>query len=435
MLQQSGTTDATTLEITGLDFLTPYNFYVSTNCSENVSSGWEGPAEPFVIVEEGCTDPDACNYNPNAMVDNNSCLYEPITWYMDMDGDTYGDSTMTTESCVPVEGYVLDNTDCDDNDANAWQSGEFHVDADGDGYDSGLETICFGESVPAGYSEETLGADCDDTNGEVWQSSELYIDSDEDGYHGVAENVCYGAEIPAGYVAETEGSDCDDEDETVWQSADLFIDNDGDGYDAGSDNLCYGAEIPEGFSSESLGSDCDDEDDSIWEVTTLQVTLTLPVTTICDNGTPLNLTGGSPANGTWGGQSVTGSVFDAFGLAAGDYDITYTVQGDGACIVGGSATATIEVDDCSSIDEDCSSIDEATANQIKLFPTYTSGNVTVVGTGLTEAVIMDVNGKRLNTVSLFNTSIIEMESLSAGIYFIHVSSSTSSEVFKVVKVN
>jgi hypothetical protein len=38
-----------------------------------------------------------------------------VTYYADVDGDGYGDLNSSTMSCAPVVGFVLDNTDCDDN--------------------------------------------------------------------------------------------------------------------------------------------------------------------------------------------------------------------------------------------------------------------------------------------------------------------------------
>lgn len=52
------------------------------------------PINGTVHVVEGCTD----------------------VFYADADGDSYGDATTTMMGCIPPEGYVADDTDCDDTD-------------------------------------------------------------------------------------------------------------------------------------------------------------------------------------------------------------------------------------------------------------------------------------------------------------------------------
>jgi hypothetical protein len=472
----SGTTEENVANVSGLTANTTYTFVVVTVC-DDINSSEPSDAYEFTTAPiTGCTDETACNYNADATADDGSCSFELLTWYLDADGDGYGDDSETEEACQQPEGYVANNTDCDDTNADVYQTGELYIDADGDGYNVGVDTLCYGATVPAGYAIETLGTDCDDEDATVYQSAELYVDADGDGYDAGSETVCYGEEIPEGYTSETLGTDCDDEDATTYQSAELYVDADGDGYDGGSETVCYGEEVPEGYFTETLGSDCDDEDatvyqsatlyidtdgdgyhglaeevcygeeipdgfvtetlgtdcndedETVWALTTLEVNLVLPVATICDNASPLTLTGGSPENGVWSGQTVVDGVFYPAGLAATNYTITYTVAGDGVCIEGNEASAVLIVDDCSSIDEQA-------INTIHVYPTITSDFVRVAGHSLLHAVVMDMNGKSIKTVSLNTDATIDMQSLAAGVYFIKVSSHTTTEVFRVVKVN
>jgi hypothetical protein len=333
-LVASGTTEADVLTVTieDLNYASPYVFYVSTNCGD-VTSLWSNGVNVVTEVPQGCTDPEACNYDANAMVDNNTCIYETTTLYRDFDGDGYGDAEEEYESCGPTtDGYVDNSSDCDDTDASVWQSSLLYIDADGDGYDVGQQTVCYGDSIPSGFATETNG------------------------------------------------------------------------------------------------HDCDDEDEDSFGPSPVEVTLNMPIDEVCDNSAAFTLTGGSPAGGTWSGTGVTNGSFNPAGIAPGFYQITYTVAGDGICTTTGSQTAELEVDDCTNIDE-------LDASVIRLFPTFTNNHVTVVGFDLKEAVVMDAHGKRLNTVSLMGNNIIDMQSYAAGIYFIHVTSNTATNMFKVVRVH
>jgi hypothetical protein len=69
------------------------------------------------------THPDADEYcdghddDCDGDVDEDDAL-DAATWYADTDGDGYGDSSSTTLACDRPSGYLADNNDCDDTDAD-----------------------------------------------------------------------------------------------------------------------------------------------------------------------------------------------------------------------------------------------------------------------------------------------------------------------------
>lgn len=104
----------------------------------------------------------------DATVTANFCLLH--TWYPDADDDGFGDPAGTTvEQCSQPDGYVEDNTDCNDADALQHPDQTWYKDEDGDGYSDG--TSCVACLRPAGYfvaSELTAtSGDPDDTNPKI----------------------------------------------------------------------------------------------------------------------------------------------------------------------------------------------------------------------------------------------------------------------------
>ena len=149
------------------------------------------------------------------------------TWYLDADGDGYGNPSSYSVSCTMPGGYVANSSDCNDSSASVNPTTYWYLDADGDGYGSPSYWTqqC---TQPSGYVSNA--SDCsdgrassypgateycngydDDCDGSTDESSAVdastwYRDYDGDGYGSSSTTAsCYQ---PTGYVANS--SDCYD---------------------------------------------------------------------------------------------------------------------------------------------------------------------------------------------------------------------------------
>ena len=222
------------------------------------------------VSEEACDSPSGSVNNPNDCDDTNSDVYPGAAevcdgidndcsgeidegvggiWYADIDGDGYGDADVQTSECDPGDGWVQDDTDCDDNEPEAFpgnpevcddidnncdgtvdegQQETYYQDLDGDGWrDPSVTTE--GCVVPAGYAEapgdcdeesalvfpgateecDRIDNNCDGTVDEASAvgSITFYADRDSDGY-GDASSTTTACAAPTGYVSDN--SYCDD---------------------------------------------------------------------------------------------------------------------------------------------------------------------------------------------------------------------------------
>ena len=251
------------------------------SCLVDNDHDWFGDGSTPILLCVGYNPP--LNYCPDYGTNNSDCndnnplFYEKRVFYIDLDGDGYDNGTDTIcygYDNLPVapSGYSLTSfgPDCNDNAFWEWQTAYVYLDVDGDGYTNGQTTACYGYSLAPPYSWTSLGQDCNDFDMDSWVTGSLFIDLDQDGYDNGIDTICYGY-LPQGYSSTTNGRDCNDNNSAIWQKTVFYIDSDSDGYDNGMDSVCSGATAPTGYSVTTLGMDCNDSDLSVWHSALLYI--------------------------------------------------------------------------------------------------------------------------------------------------------------------
>lgn len=221
----------------------------------------------------------------------------PVNYYVDADGDGFGSNTASPVSaCSTPAGFVTNNTDCDD--ANADRN-------------PGADEFC-----------STVDEDCDGLNNEGLPVNIYYQDADGDGRGNPAVQQIY-CEAPAGYVANA--NDCNDACSVCFVGAIEVAD--------GFDNDCDGL-TDEGFGPAN--------DEKINALVAVQSSYGLTCTTV--TGT---LRGATPSIEATSGTTVTGedvwyyftSIDTAYSISVNttNYNIRIELHAD----VAGNAAATI----------------------------------------------------------------------------------------------
>jgi hypothetical protein len=336
-------------------------------------------------MSEICNDVDD---DCSGVVDDSSV--DAGTWYVDADGDGYGDPTASFIACDAPAGYVADGTDCDDTDATYNPGAEEadctdpndyncdgsvgYADLDGDGAVACEDCDDTDAGAYPGGSEVCDGADndCDGTEDGPDAADALtwYADTDGDTF-GDPSNTTLDCVAPSGYV--TDARDCDDTDDAVSpvaieacngydddcdgeideeavDSVEWYADADGDGFgDAAT--VADACDAPDGYVSDY--ADCDDADASV-----------NPSAIESCNGVDDNCDGLTDQ-----ADSVDANVYyadsdgDGYGVSTGRAEACEApagyVDNDGDCNDADASVSPAAVETCDSLDNDCDgSMDE-----------------------------------------------------------------------------
>ena len=163
------------------------------DCLDNDAASHPGATEVCDGVDNDCS----------GLVDDNAI--DATSWFVDTDGDSYGDTSQMVMGCTQPVGMIANGLDCLDNDPginpgvsevcdgvdndcsggiddDAVDSEKYYADKDGDGFGNpDITTIIRSCSFPADYTTNTL--DCDDAN----PGAPLYVDIN--GHSGASGNL------------------------------------------------------------------------------------------------------------------------------------------------------------------------------------------------------------------------------------------------------
>ena len=164
--------------VTDIDCYQPTGYVADdTDCDDSEATTYPGADEYCDGHDDDCDE----------AIDEDDAV-DVSTWYEDSDSDGYGDASSTDIDCYQPTGYVSDDQDCDDNDADQYPGADEYCNSEDDDCDGDI-----------------------DEDGEVLDGDTFYYDADSDGT-GDSTTTIVACSEPSGYV--DNDYDCNDTDAT-----------------------------------------------------------------------------------------------------------------------------------------------------------------------------------------------------------------------------
>ena len=218
------------------------------------------PPPAYVANDDDCDDSeptihpgadelcDGLDNDCDGDVDEDDGIDAP-TWYLDHDGDGYGDPLFSQVACDAPPFYVADDTDCDDTEATV------HPGADEicDGQDNDCDPTTDELADDDGDGFSICDGDCDDSDGDVNPDAEEVCNGVDDDCDPSTDEEQDG---DGDYISICAG-DCDDTDPTINPGESELC----DGLDNDCDGMIPADEVDDdGDGALLCGGDCDDGD-------------------------------------------------------------------------------------------------------------------------------------------------------------------------------
>ncbi|MCB0806214.1 MAG: PKD domain-containing protein [Bacteroidales bacterium] len=156
-----------------------------------------------------------------------------------------------------------------------------------------------------------------------------------------------------------------------------------------------------------------------------------PFEMVCVDWPSFELTGGTPAGGSYSGTGITNGWFDPESAGVGEHEITYTYTDPDGCQ--NVDMKTIWVDPCVGINSN------SDVSELTIFPNPTTGKITVwfdQNISTVDIIVLNTLNKQVfaTTTKPSNHKIIlDLSTLEKGVYFIRFKTPTMEETTKIIR--